>query len=94
MSTSHVIRLESGQFGWDYVIRCGSKELLIQTDWDYPGVASAFGWIACTCGETDGTVDCSHKTASQMIQDAQKFLDGIADTDTTAIDPGYFLEES
>jgi hypothetical protein len=41
-----VITLESGDFGWDYLIRDEDtgKDILIQTDYDYPGVASAFGW--------------------------------------------------
>lgn len=41
--------------------------VLIQTDWDYPGVASRMGLVPCDCGATDGTVDCAHKTASDMI---------------------------
>lgn len=44
--------------------------VLIQTDWDYPAIASCFGYAPCKCGFTDGTVDCEHKTASQMISEA------------------------
>ena len=41
-----MITLENGDFGWDYLIRdeATGKDILIQTDYDYPGVASAFGW--------------------------------------------------
>ena len=64
------------------------RELFLQLDWDYPGVASTFGWIACPCGRTDGTVDCTHRNASEMIADASEFLrDHVGDT---AEDPGYF----
>jgi len=64
------------------------ESILIQTDWDYPGIASTFGWIPCTCGETDGTIDCSHHTVSEMIQNARQYIeDHIGDT---VDDPGYF----
>jgi len=64
------------------------RDLLIQVDWDYPGIASVFGWSPCLCGQTDGTVDCGHRTASEMIGEAGEFLrDHLGDT---ADDPGYF----
>ena len=64
------------------------RDLLIQLDWDYPGVASTFGWSPCRCGQTDGTVDCAHRTASEMIAEAGEFLrDHVGDT---AEDPAYF----
>jgi hypothetical protein len=65
-----------------------SADILIQSDWDYPGVASIFGWVACECGTTDGTISCAHKTASEMILDAQEFLDH--NIGRTTEDPGYF----
>lgn len=49
-------------------------EELIHTDWDWPGVASRMGWQACSCGATDGTVDCAHRTAGDMIEDAGQFI--------------------
>ena len=88
-----VIRLKSGQFGWDYEIVSGRKSLLIQTDWDYPGVAGTFGWVPCECGRTDGTVDCAHKTTAEMVASAQEYLDEIADSDVSVEDPGYFSNE-
>ena len=48
--------------------------VLIQTDWDFPGVASYLGYTPCDCGATDGTVDCEHKTVSYMISAAYDFL--------------------
>tara|TARA_R100000234_G_scaffold110704_1_gene83244 strand:- start:996 stop:1280 length:285 start_codon:yes stop_codon:yes gene_type:complete len=85
------IHLESGQFGWDYIIESDSGQtVLIQSDWDYPGVASSFGWTACDCGETDGTVDCSHKTASEMIASAGEYLS--ENIGAAVDDPGYFSE--
>lgn len=48
---------------------------LIQSDWDYPGVASALGFVPCECGATDGTIDCPHKTAAEMIGAAYDYLE-------------------
>jgi hypothetical protein len=58
------------------------------TDFDLQGIASTFGWTPCECGSTDGTGDCAHRKASDMIAEAQAFLDDhIGDQ---ADDPGYF----
>lgn len=48
---------------------------LYDSDWDWPGLAGMLGYVPCTCGFTDGTVDCEHKTASQMIEEARDYLD-------------------
>ena len=86
-----IVTLESGMFGWDYLLAADSGDVrLIQDDWNYPAVAASFGWSPCPCGKTDGTVDCPHRTTGQMIADAQQFLDDhIGDT---IDDPGYFAE--
>lgn len=82
------------------------QTLLIQTDWDYPGVASTFGWSTrstqvnrntvddpiCTHNGTDGTVDCPECgcTVSDFIEDARNYLE---DNDGVSVeDPGYFTE--
>lgn len=49
--------------------------VLIQSDWDYPGVASRTGFVPCDCGATDGTVDCAHHTAFDMISAAYDWLE-------------------
>jgi hypothetical protein len=55
--------------------------ILYQSDWDFPGLASLLGFTPCDCGRTDGTVDCEHKTASEMICEAADFLDDrVGDT--------------
>ena len=46
----------------------------VQTDYDYIGLARHFGFVPCECGATDGTIDCEHKTASEMISAAYDFL--------------------
>ncbi len=51
---------------------------LIQSDWDFPGVASTLGFVPCECGATDGTVACEHKTPSEMISAAWDFLRDLA----------------
>lgn len=83
------ITFARGDFGFTYlVVAEDGRDILIQSDWDYPGLASTFGWTPCECGTTDGTVDCPHKTASRMIAEAQEFLDRhIGDS---VDDPGYF----
>ena len=72
----------------DESIPLEDRGILIQTDWDYPGIASTFGWIACECGETDGTVDCPHRTADEMIGEAFEFH--VDHEGETVEDPGYF----
>ena len=68
-----------------------SRDILIQTDFDFPGVARTFGWSPCHSG-TDGTVDCPSckRTASQLISEAAEYLDNNPDP---VEDPGYFNQE-
>jgi hypothetical protein len=66
------------------------RDILIQSDWDYPGIASTFGWVPCFCGRTDGTVDCTHRTRSEMMAEAWDFLSGHIGMEVN--DPGYFAE--
>ncbi len=54
--------------------RDDANTVLVQSDWDFPGVASSCGFQPCECGATDGTVDCEHKTASEMISAAYDWL--------------------
>lgn len=78
------IMLCEGNFGWDFEIcevRKNGKSVLIQTDWDYPGAASLFGWTpkrrkGCTHDGTDGTVDCKAcgKSTSDFLSEAHDYL--------------------
>jgi hypothetical protein len=76
--------------------------LLVQTDWDYPALASDFGWnirevqfdgtTGCDHSGSDGTVRCPNcsLTADAFIESARNFLlDSIGNI---APDPGYFTE--
>jgi hypothetical protein len=89
------IRLEEGDFNFCFVIRRVSRlkeergdTVYIQTDWDYPGVASTFGWsVGCDCS-TDGTVDCQHKTVSEYIASAYGYPSN--NIGKVVEDPGYF----
>lgn len=68
------------------------EDILVQTDWDYPGLAMTFGWSPCH-GETDGTVKCPvcGMSADTLIADAGIYLDDhIGDV---VDDPGYFDNE-
>ncbi len=82
------ITLREGDLGTFLLIAADGRDLLVQTDWDFPGLASTFGWSACRCGETDGTIDCPHRSADEMIAEACDFL--RAHAGDTADDPGYF----
>lgn len=83
------VSLEYGQFGNFELVAEDGESILVQTDWDYPGVAMNLGWCPCPkCLNTDGTVDCKHKKAGEMIAEAAEFLDDhIGDIFE---DPGYF----
>lgn len=103
------IRLGRHQYGYTIsrVDGDGFDDLLVQTDYDYPGVASSFGWSVvnveepkphafstpCEHGATDGTIECACGTpASTFIASARDWLDDhLGDT---ADDPGYFEPET
>lgn len=91
------ITLDEGQFGWDYlIVHDDGRDLLIQSDWDYPGIAMTFGWSPCakcrrSCrGATDGTNDCRRRGAGAHIENASEWLD--AHIGKRVEDPGYFEE--
>lgn len=52
----------------------GTCHEFVQFDWDYAGLATTLGWVPCQCGRTDGTVDCEHRTVSEMLAEAFDFL--------------------
>lgn len=85
--SANMIRLDSTHSGLLIVDLATDDTRLLQTDWDYPGVASTFGWTPC-CQETDGTVDCPHKTATEMINEAYEYL--LEHVGDEVEDPGYF----
>lgn len=101
-----VRRLPSGSLDWDETDERGT--VLVQTDWDYPGIAQTFGWSLrkvqrkahhgrhgkCDHAFTDGTVTCPEcgVSASAFISSAARFLDSIAGTGKLVEDPGYFAE--
>jgi len=72
-----------------------SQELFIQSDWDFAGIASTFGWPGCRCGSrgTDGTIDCPDcgKPAHALITDAIHWIDN--NWGLTVQDPGYFTHK-
>lgn len=83
------VTLQRGPFGTYLLVHDDGRDRLVQTDWDFPGVAANLGFVPCRrCRETDGTVSCAHKTASRMIAEAREFLDGKVGEKFE--DPGYF----
>jgi hypothetical protein len=80
------------------IVASDGRTRLIQTDYDWPGIASVFGWSVadvrtpsdCQHEGTDGTIACPscHLSASEFIQAAREWID---DNDgATTADPGYF----
>lgn len=72
------------------------RTILVQTDWDFPGLARLFGWVACECGATDGTSSCRScdRHPGQMISEAAQVLYDVHnrdDQDQWVDDPGYFM---
>jgi hypothetical protein len=82
------IALQEGDVNTFLIVADSGRSILVQSDWDFPNLATLFGWSACPCGTTDGTIDCDHQTVSEMIEDAREFL--RAHIGDTADDPGYF----
>ena len=82
------IALREASLGMFYLVAQDGRKRLVQVDSDFPILASIFGWSPCPCGATDGTIDCDHRTADEMIAEAGDFLRAHAG-DTTD-DPGYF----
>lgn len=73
------------------------RTILVQEDWDFPGWASRFGWVACECGATDGTTECRscRRYPGEMISEAKDVLYGVHDRDEEdqwVNDTGYFVE--
>lgn len=86
------ISYEGNRFG-HYTITNDQDDrtIYVQTDFDYPGIASTFGWSPCCgSGRTDGTVRCPDCGAevSDLIGSAIDFLD--ANEGSEVDDPGYF----
>ena len=62
------VTLNRGDKGLYYLLTAeDGREVIFQSDWDYPGLASHFGYVPCECGTTDGTVCCQHKAVHEMI---------------------------
>jgi hypothetical protein len=68
--------IESNKYGHYLLVPETGEPVYYQSDYSYPPLAAMFGFEPCgECRSTDGTVDCQHKTASQMIQESIEFLD-------------------
>lgn len=96
------VLLERGDFGTYLLVNDCGCDLLVQTDWDYPGVASHMGWdkrevpapdgSPCDHDSTDGTVDCEcGAKVMSFISAAREWLDDHIGDEFD--DPGYFIED-
>jgi hypothetical protein len=97
-----MIALSDGQFGSYVVLNDDdTKSVLVQNDWDFPGLAHTFGWSVssvevpsgCEHSFTDGTIDCvtCGLKASVFIEAADTFLS--ENVGKVVEDPGYFTED-
>jgi len=85
--------------GLPLIVNDDGRDILVQLDWDYPGIAGTFGWSPnlyggpCDHDGTDGTIDCPAcgMKASDFIMDAGAYLADMIGA--TADDPGYFLTD-
>ena len=66
--------------------RCEQDTVMVDLDYDFPGIASRMGYVPCDCGDTDGTVDCAHKTALQMVGEAYAHICEREDEQFTELD--------
>lgn len=84
----------SGYLGFLILNDRNDETILVQSDYEYAGVASNFGWIPCECGATDGTVACASckRDVATMIAEAEEKLLQVGRDETWVEDPGYFPE--
>jgi|ERR1039457_681237 hypothetical protein len=92
------ITLESTDLDCYLITAEDGRDKLIQSDYDYPGIASTFGWRVsslinkkhCKHLGSDGTVDCPKCgiKAHDFISSARDYLEEH-DGDVVE-DPGYF----
>ncbi len=64
------------------------RTILVQVDWDFPGLAETFGWSIPAGIEFDDTGKVAEESLVTVIADARDFLHERAGASTT--DPGYF----
>jgi|LakMenEpi03Aug12_release.lakeMendotaPanAssembly.Ray.scaffolds.fasta_scaffold383687_3 hypothetical protein len=98
------ITLDTDVCGGAYclIVNDDGQDILVQTDWELPGVASTFGWNIrevktpgrdCDHQGTDGTIDCPDcgLKAIAFIEEAGEWIN--SNDGATAEDPGYFEGE-
>ena len=70
-----MITLESGAFGWDYlIVNDRGESILIQSDYDYPGVATTFGW-AGPDDDISGAAEYLDDNVGASVEDPGYFND-------------------
>ena len=73
------------------VQRCDGKYHTVNME-GWCSVARYYGWKSCEeCDTTDGSVDCLHFSAEEMLVSAGKFLSEHVGEETD--DPGWWDEE-
>ena len=85
------------------ILSADGRSLLIQTDWDYPGVADSFGWSTRNvqrCDECGGRAvgpnilhcqECDHASEACCTHNS---TDGTVDCPTCGVTVAEFLESA
>lgn len=89
------------------IVNDDGRTLLIQTDWDFPGTASTFGWSLRSvqkcpaCGSTDCTVEDDIATCDNCDCRCRAFepcehdgTDGTVKCEECGCNPGDFIHAS
>ena len=78
-----------GHWVWDE--RDDRRTWLIHADYELPHLATRWGFVICgLCAvATDGTVPCRHKDVSEMIVEAQEYIECNCIGEVVD-DPGFF----
>jgi hypothetical protein len=86
---------ERGCTGINVIDKATGRDMYVQLDFDFPGLASTFGWSpapwrGCKHEGTDGTIRCEGcgKSATAFISEAYDWL--LENEGIEAEDPGYF----
>ena len=70
------VTLTAPDYGGFVLTNADGGEYYVQMDYECPRLANDLGMLdaTCSCGLTDGTVDCEHRTVDDMIEQASYWL--------------------
>ncbi len=90
-----MIRLDShpvGTFGAPLVVNDDGRTVLVATDWDYPGVASTFGWWIGYVPAGDGAALVTAVGTFRACPSEHDGTDGTIRCDACGAEPSTFID--